>query len=50
MFQNRPPRFYHTRHHRLPAKTLLKKFAEFEVWLKQQDAWPKLAANRDSVA
>lgn len=32
MFQERRPRFYHTRHHRLPAKALLKKFAEFETW------------------
>ena len=32
MFQERRPRFYHTRRHRLPAKALLKKFSEFEAW------------------
>lgn len=39
MYQERPPRFYHTRHHRLSAKVLLKKFAEFETWQKQQEHW-----------
>jgi len=39
MYQERPPRFYHTRHHRLPAKTLLKKFAEFELWRAQREDW-----------
>lgn len=32
MYQERRPRFYHTRRHRLPAKALLKKFREFEDW------------------
>ena len=32
MFQERRPRFYHTRHHRLPAKSLLKKFSDFDDW------------------
>jgi N-acetylglucosamine malate deacetylase 2 len=31
MYQERRPRFYHTRRHRLSAKVLLKKFAEFEA-------------------
>lgn len=39
LYQNRPPRFYHTRRHRLSAKALLKKFAEFEDWRQQQDDW-----------
>jgi LmbE family N-acetylglucosaminyl deacetylase len=39
LYQERPPRFYHTRRHRLPAKVLLKKFAEFEDWRQQQDEW-----------
>ena len=39
LYQNRPPRFYHTRRHRLPAKALLKKFAEFEDWRQLQEAW-----------
>jgi LmbE family N-acetylglucosaminyl deacetylase len=30
-FQNRRPRFYHTRKHRLAADALLKKFAQFEA-------------------
>jgi LmbE family N-acetylglucosaminyl deacetylase len=30
LFQERRPRFYHTRRHRLPAKVLLRKFCEFE--------------------
>lgn len=30
-FQNRRPRFYHTRRHRLGAEALLKKFAQFET-------------------
>jgi N-acetylglucosamine malate deacetylase 2 len=40
LYQNRPPRFYHTWRHRLPAKGLLKKFVEFEdSWrLEQADA------------
>ena len=37
-FQQKRPRFYHTHRHRLPAKALIKKFAEFEVW-KQQQEW-----------
>jgi LmbE family N-acetylglucosaminyl deacetylase len=32
MYQERRPRFYHTRHHRLSANALLQKFAEFEAW------------------
>jgi N-acetylglucosamine malate deacetylase 2 len=39
LYQNRPPRLYHTRRHRLAAKALLKKFAEFEDWRQQQDDW-----------
>jgi N-acetylglucosamine malate deacetylase 2 len=39
MFQERQPRWYHTRHHRLPANVLLKKFAEFENWRQQQEEW-----------
>jgi hypothetical protein len=39
MYQNRPPRFYHTRRHRLSAKALLKKFAEFEEWRQQREDW-----------
>jgi N-acetylglucosamine malate deacetylase 2 len=39
LYQNRPPRFYHTRRHRLPAKALLEKFAEFEDWRQLQEAW-----------
>lgn len=40
LYQNRPPRFYHTWRHRLPAKALLKKFAEFEDWRgRQRDSW-----------
>jgi N-acetylglucosamine malate deacetylase 2 len=39
LYQHRPPRFYHTRRHRLPASALLKKFAEFEDWRQQQEAW-----------
>lgn len=40
LYQNRPPRFYHTRRHRLPAKALLRKFAEFEDWRwLRRDAW-----------
>jgi LmbE family N-acetylglucosaminyl deacetylase len=35
MFQERRPRFYHTRRHRLPAKHLLKKFSEFEAWRRE---------------
>jgi N-acetylglucosamine malate deacetylase 2 len=39
LYQNRPPRCYHTRRHRLSAKALLKKFAEFEDWRQQQESW-----------
>lgn len=39
LYQNRPPRFYHTRRHRLSAKALLRKFAEFEDWRQQQESW-----------
>jgi LmbE family N-acetylglucosaminyl deacetylase len=39
LYQERPPRFYHTRRHRLAAKALLKKFAEFEEWRRAQNAW-----------
>jgi LmbE family N-acetylglucosaminyl deacetylase len=39
LYQNRPPRFYHTRRHRLSAKELLKKFAEFEEWRQQRENW-----------
>jgi len=39
MYQERRPRFYHTRHHRLSAKALLKKFAEFETWRAGQEWW-----------
>jgi hypothetical protein len=39
LYQERPPRFYHTRRHRLAAKALLKKFAEFEEWRREQNAW-----------
>jgi LmbE family N-acetylglucosaminyl deacetylase len=35
MFQERRPRFYHTRRHRLPAKGLLRKFSEFEAWRRE---------------
>jgi len=41
LYQNRPPRFYHTRRHRLSAKALLKKFMEFEEWWQQRDATTK---------
>jgi N-acetylglucosamine malate deacetylase 2 len=41
LYQNRPPRFYHTRRHRLAAKALLKRFAEFEAWRQQQEEWRK---------
>jgi N-acetylglucosamine malate deacetylase 2 len=41
LYQNRPPRFYHTRRHRVPAKVLLKKFAEFdESVMKKYSATP----------
>jgi LmbE family N-acetylglucosaminyl deacetylase len=40
MYQNRRPAFYHTRRHRLSAKALLKKFAEFDTWWTKQD-WKK---------
>jgi N-acetylglucosamine malate deacetylase 2 len=39
MYQDRPPRFYHTRWHRLSAKVLLNKFAEFEKWRQKQNDW-----------
>jgi hypothetical protein len=39
LYQERPPRFYHTRRHRLGAKALLKKFAEFEEWQRGQESW-----------
>jgi N-acetylglucosamine malate deacetylase 2 len=39
LYQNRPPRFYHTRRHRLSAKALLKRFVEFEEWRQQRDEW-----------
>lgn len=39
LYQERPPRFYHTRRHRLPAKALLSKLAEFEDWRQHQDVW-----------
>jgi LmbE family N-acetylglucosaminyl deacetylase len=39
LFQQKRPRFYHTHRHRLPAKALLKKFAEFELWRRQQKDW-----------
>ena len=35
MYQERRPRFYHTSRHRLPAKSLLKKFSEFEDWRRR---------------
>lgn len=37
MYQNQRPPFYHTRHHRISARALLKKFAEFEDWQKQRE-------------
>jgi LmbE family N-acetylglucosaminyl deacetylase len=37
MYQERRPRFYHTRHHRLRAMVLLRKFAEFETWHQRSD-------------
>jgi LmbE family N-acetylglucosaminyl deacetylase len=39
LYQNRPPRFYHTHRHRLSAKALLRKFAEFEKWRQQREDW-----------
>jgi N-acetylglucosamine malate deacetylase 2 len=39
MYQNKPPRFYHTRWHRLPAKALLQKYTEFEQWRQQRQDW-----------
>lgn len=39
LYQSRPPRFYHTRRHRLSAKALLRKFAEFEKWRQQREDW-----------
>ena len=39
LYQSRPPRFYHTRRHRLSANALLKKFAEFEKWRQQREDW-----------
>lgn len=35
MYQERRPRFYHTRHHRLSAKYLLKEFSDFEASLRE---------------
>jgi len=35
MFQERRPRFYHTRRHRLPAMVLLSRFRAFEEWLQR---------------
>jgi N-acetylglucosamine malate deacetylase 2 len=50
LYQNRPPRFYHTRRHRLPTKALLKKFAEFENWrLLQRDAWRRGSDREDRI-
>ncbi len=40
LFQEQRPRFYHTYRHRLSAKSLLKKFAEFEDWRRQREDWP----------
>ena len=40
MYQERRPRFYQTRHHRLRAKALLQNFVEFEAWRERQD-WQK---------
>jgi len=37
MYQERRPRFYHTRGHRISAKTLLRKFAEFEASRVRRD-------------
>jgi N-acetylglucosamine malate deacetylase 2 len=39
LYQNRPPKFYHTHRHRLSAKALLRKFAEFEKWQQQREEW-----------
>jgi len=39
MYQERRPRFYHTHRHRLSAKALLKKFAEFEDWQQRRPDW-----------
>jgi len=39
LFQARRPHFYHTHRHRLPAKALLRKFAEFEEWRQQREDW-----------
>lgn len=39
LYQERPPRFYHTRRHRLSAMALLKRFAEFEEWRQQRESW-----------
>jgi LmbE family N-acetylglucosaminyl deacetylase len=39
MYQERRPRFYHTRRHRISAKVLLRKFTEFENWQKKHPAW-----------
>ena len=36
MYQERRPRFYHTRHHRLSAKYLLKTFSDFEARLRER--------------
>lgn len=39
LYQSRPPRFYHSRRHRLSAKALLKKFGEFERWRARREDW-----------
>jgi LmbE family N-acetylglucosaminyl deacetylase len=50
LYQNRPPRFYHTWKHRLPAKTLLKKFAEFEdLRRRQQGTWGRDSDSQDRM-
>lgn len=40
LYQNRPPRFCHTRRHHLSVKALRTKFAEFEEWRQRRDACP----------
>jgi N-acetylglucosamine malate deacetylase 2 len=41
MYQERRPRFYHTRRHRLAAMVLLRKFAKFEAWHQPSDRRPQ---------
>jgi LmbE family N-acetylglucosaminyl deacetylase len=41
LFQEKRRRFYHTDSHRLSAKALMKKFAEFETWCRQNEDWRK---------